>query len=48
MVRGDWKELAGQLLQRGLETEDLELLGNRDINLIYDWTPHVGRYPNLM
>src|SRR6266566_5025043 len=35
MVRGDWEELAGQLLQRGLEMEDLELLGNRDINFIY-------------
>ena len=47
IVRGDWKKLAGQLLQRGLKTEDLEFLNNRDIDFIYNRTPHVGCYFNL-
>ncbi|KAK3896343.1 PIF1-like helicase-domain-containing protein, partial [Staphylotrichum tortipilum] len=29
------------------ETEDLDILGNRDIDLLYSWEPHVGRYPDL-
>ena len=36
IVYGDWEELVEQLLQRGLETEDFELLGNYDIDFIYD------------
>lgn len=47
IVPGDWEELAGQLPRRGLETEDLDVLGNRDVDLLYDWNPHVGRYPDL-
>ncbi|KAK0655513.1 hypothetical protein B0T16DRAFT_499445 [Cercophora newfieldiana] len=32
----DWMEIARQLPQQGAET---------DVNLNYDWSPHVGRYP---
>ncbi|XP_044722188.1 PIF1-like helicase domain-containing protein [Hirsutella rhossiliensis] len=28
-------------------TEDLDLLGRRDIDINYDWTQHVGTYPEL-
>ncbi|XP_044714777.1 ATP-dependent DNA helicase PIF1 [Hirsutella rhossiliensis] len=28
-------------------TEDLDLLGRRDIDVNYDWTRHVGTYPEL-
>ncbi|KAF5139513.1 ATP-dependent DNA helicase PIF1 [Metarhizium anisopliae] len=27
-----------------LEEEDIDILGRRDIDINYDWTPHVGRY----
>ena len=47
MVCGDWEELVRQFLQRRLETEDLELLSNCDIDFIYDWTLYVDRYLNL-
>jgi hypothetical protein len=27
-----------------LPEEDADLLGRRDIDLNYNWTPHIGRY----
>lgn len=43
----DWQVLAGQLPNRDPDTEDIELLGNREIDRAYDWSPHVGKYPEL-
>ncbi|EFZ04536.1 ATP-dependent DNA helicase PIF1 [Metarhizium robertsii ARSEF 23] len=40
----DWHELARMLPDRPLEEEDIDILGRRDIDVDYDWTPHVGRY----
>ncbi|KAG7002669.1 ATP-dependent DNA helicase PIF1 [Fusarium oxysporum f. sp. conglutinans] len=40
----DWHELARMLPDRPLEEEDIDILGRRDIDINYDWTPHVGRY----
>ena len=40
----DWYELARMLPDRPLEEEDIDVLGRRDIDVNYDWTPHVGRY----
>ncbi|KAL6405464.1 transposase [Ilyonectria robusta] len=40
----DWHELARVLPDRPLEEEDIDILGRRDIDINYDWTPHVGRY----
>ncbi|KID82377.1 ATP-dependent DNA helicase PIF1 [Metarhizium guizhouense ARSEF 977] len=40
-----WRhELARVLPDRPLEEEDIDMLGRRDIDINYDWTPHVGRY----
>ncbi|KAF5128364.1 hypothetical protein E5D57_009303 [Metarhizium anisopliae] len=43
-VEEDWHELARMLPDRPLEEEDIDILGRRDININYDWTPHIGRY----
>ena len=40
-----WDELARELPQRGPETEDIELLGNRPQDLTKDWGSHVGTRP---
>jgi hypothetical protein len=40
----DWHELARMLPDRPLEEDDIDVLGRRDIDVNYDWTPHVGRY----
>ncbi|OWT42329.1 ATP-dependent DNA helicase PIF1 [Pochonia chlamydosporia 170] len=40
----DWHELARMLPDRPLEEEDIDMLGRRDIDINYDWAPHVGRY----
>ena len=44
IVEEDWHELARMLPDRPLEEEDIDMLGRRDIDINYDWTPHVGRY----
>ncbi|KJK84849.1 hypothetical protein H633G_11351 [Metarhizium anisopliae BRIP 53284] len=44
VVEEDWHELARMLPDRPLEEEDIDILGRRDIDINYDWTPHVGRY----
>ncbi|EXU95533.1 PIF1-like helicase [Metarhizium robertsii] len=44
VVEEDWHELACMLPDRPLEEEDIDILGRRDIDVDYDWTPHVGRY----
>ncbi|KAM6505379.1 hypothetical protein FSOLCH5_014599 [Fusarium solani] len=40
----DWHELARMLPDRLLEEEDINVLGRRDIDINYDWAPHVRRY----
>ncbi|KAM4064532.1 PIF1-like helicase [Hirsutella rhossiliensis] len=35
------------LPDNSLTQEDLDLLGRRDIDINYDWTQHVGTYPEL-
>ncbi|KJZ68848.1 hypothetical protein HIM_11766 [Hirsutella minnesotensis 3608] len=40
----DWLELARQLPDCPPSQEMVDLLGRRDIDIQYDWTPHVGRY----
>ncbi|KID81004.1 ATP-dependent DNA helicase PIF1 [Metarhizium guizhouense ARSEF 977] len=40
----DWHEIARMLPDRPLEEEDIDMLGRRDIDINYDWTPLVGRY----
>ncbi|XP_044714476.1 PIF1-like helicase domain-containing protein [Hirsutella rhossiliensis] len=42
----DWIRLAALYLTT-LTQEDLDLLGRRDIDVHYDWTRHVGTYPEL-
>ncbi|KAM4059613.1 PIF1-like helicase [Hirsutella rhossiliensis] len=42
----DWHELARMLPDRPLEEEDIDVLGRRNIDVNYDWAPHVGRYTN--
>ncbi|EXU95789.1 helitron helicase-like domain protein [Metarhizium robertsii] len=37
-------EFARMLPDRPLEEEDIDILGRRDIDIDYDWTPHVGRH----
>ncbi|EXU94568.1 helitron helicase-like domain protein, partial [Metarhizium robertsii] len=44
VMEEDWHELARMLPDRPLEEEDIDMLGRRDIDIDYDWTPHVGRY----
>ncbi|KAF5127214.1 ATP-dependent DNA helicase pif1 [Metarhizium anisopliae] len=44
VVEEDWHELAHMLPDRPLEEGDIDILGRRDIDVDYDWTPHVGRY----
>ncbi|KAH7460893.1 hypothetical protein FOMA001_g19400 [Fusarium oxysporum f. sp. matthiolae] len=44
LVEEDWLELARQLPNCPPSQEAIDLLGRRDIDIQYDWTPHVGRY----
>ncbi|KAG7410080.1 ATP-dependent DNA helicase PIF1 [Fusarium oxysporum f. sp. raphani] len=44
LVEEDWLELARQLPDCPPSQEAMDLLGRRDIDIQYDWTPHVGRY----
>ncbi|KAJ3454226.1 hypothetical protein MRS44_018120 [Fusarium solani] len=43
----DWIRLAALLSDNPLTQEDLDLLGRRDIDVNYDWTRHVGTYPEF-
>lgn len=43
----DWEELAAELPNRPVEQEDIDILGNRPIDLNHSWEPHIGRYPDL-
>ncbi|EXU95371.1 PIF1-like helicase [Metarhizium robertsii] len=43
----DWMRLAALLPDNPLTQEGLDLLGRRDIDVNYDWTRHVGTYPEL-
>jgi hypothetical protein len=43
-VEEDWHGLARMLPDHPLEEEDIDMLGRRDIDINYDWIPHVGRY----
>jgi hypothetical protein len=40
----DWQELARLVPDLLLEEEPANLLGRRDIDVNYDWSPHVDRY----
>ncbi|KAM4061719.1 PIF1-like helicase [Hirsutella rhossiliensis] len=44
LLEEDWLELARQLPDCPPSQEMVDLLGRRDIDIQYDWTPHVGRY----
>ncbi|KAF6820018.1 hypothetical protein CSOJ01_01086 [Colletotrichum sojae] len=44
MRNAGWEEMARELPDRPIETDDIDILGNRPIDLNYDWSPHVGRY----
>ncbi|OAQ61323.1 ATP-dependent DNA helicase PIF1 [Purpureocillium lilacinum] len=44
LLEEDWLELARQLPDCPPSQEAVDLLGRRDIDIQYDWTPHVGRY----
>lgn len=44
----DWQLLAGELPNCGLDAEDVELLGNREVDCVYDWSPYIGRYSELL
>ncbi|KAF6834321.1 mitochondrial dna helicase [Colletotrichum plurivorum] len=44
MRNSGWEEMARELPDRPIETDDIDILGNRPIDLNYDWSPHVGRY----
>ncbi|KAL3955881.1 hypothetical protein ACCO45_009900 [Purpureocillium lilacinum] len=44
LLEEDWLELARQLPDCQPSQEKVDLLGRRDIDVQYDWTPHVGRY----
>lgn len=41
IVEEDWHELARMLPDRPLEEEDIDILGCRDIDIDYDWNPHI-------
>jgi hypothetical protein len=41
----DWQEIARMLPDALPEDEPLDLLTRRDIDINYDWSPHIGRYP---
>ncbi|XP_044717313.1 PIF1-like helicase domain-containing protein [Hirsutella rhossiliensis] len=43
----DWIRLAALLPDHPLTQEDLDILGHRDIDVNYDWSRHVGTYPEL-
>lgn len=47
-MRTDWELLAGEFPYCSIETEDLPLFGNRNIDLAYDWTPYIGRYEEFL
>ncbi|EAQ89410.1 hypothetical protein CHGG_06029 [Chaetomium globosum CBS 148.51] len=40
----DWQELARMVPELQPEHEEIDLLTRRDIDIRYDWHPHVGRY----
>ncbi|KJZ68845.1 hypothetical protein HIM_11763 [Hirsutella minnesotensis 3608] len=43
----DWIRLAALLPDKPLTQQGLDLLGRRDIDVNYDWTRHVGTYPEF-
>ena len=49
MDREPWQDMALMNPFHGLELENLDVLGNRAIDINYDWFPHVGRFthPNF-
>ncbi|KAJ2965409.1 hypothetical protein NQ176_g10632 [Zarea fungicola] len=46
VVEEDWHELVRMLPDHPLEEDDIDVLGRHDIDVNYDWIPHVGRYTN--
>ncbi|KAK3366401.1 hypothetical protein B0H63DRAFT_456109 [Podospora didyma] len=47
ITAAEWQLMAGELPNRGIETDDIGLLSNRPIHLSYNWQPHVGKYAGL-
>lgn len=45
--RPDWGLLAGQINGDGGGVDDLPLLGNREVDAIYDWSRHVGLHAEI-
>lgn len=39
----EWEDLARSLPGRPLDIEDIELLINREMDLLHDWSPHVSK-----
>ncbi|PHH89298.1 hypothetical protein CDD83_6340 [Cordyceps sp. RAO-2017] len=44
LLEEDWLDLARQLPDCPPSQEMVDLLGRRDVDIQYDWAPHVGRY----
>jgi ATP-dependent DNA helicase PIF1 len=44
LLEEDWMELARQLPNRSLSQEDVDLLGRRDVDINFDWTPFIGKF----
>ena len=40
ITAAEWHVMAGELPNRSLETEDIELLGNRVIDVNFNWLSH--------
>ena len=47
LLEEDWMELARQLPNRDLSQEDVDLLGRRDVDINFDWSPFVGKCADL-
>ncbi|XP_044714581.1 PIF1-like helicase domain-containing protein [Hirsutella rhossiliensis] len=48
VVEEDWHELARMLPDHPLEEEDIDVLGRRDVDVNYDWTPTLDVYDTVM
>lgn len=47
-MENTWQMLAQQTdVESNLTLDKADQLGSRDIDETYDWSPHVGRYPNI-
>jgi len=44
VTAAEWNVMAGELPHRSMETEDIELLGNRVIDVNINWMSHAGMF----